>query len=98
MTLWSLTTVRLLGGQAAADKLWKLPIHFEIHNAEEVRQPGPAGREDTAGGKGTGWGRLGGSELLGREKGATAEGLQPAEKRAKSRDRPPATTRSDSAR
>lgn len=36
--LWSLTTVRPLTGQAAAYRLWKLPVHFEIHNAEEKTQ------------------------------------------------------------
>lgn len=36
--LWSLTTVRPLTGQEAAHRLWKLPLHFEIHNAEEKTQ------------------------------------------------------------
>lgn len=38
--LWSLTTIRPLPAQEAAYELWKLPAHFEIHNAEEkARQP-----------------------------------------------------------
>jgi len=36
--LRSLTTDRPLTGQAAAYRLWKLPVHFEIHNAEEKAQ------------------------------------------------------------
>lgn len=41
--LWSLTTVRSLPRQAAANRLWNLLGHLEIHHAEEKAQrPGSA--------------------------------------------------------
>ena len=49
VSLWSLTTIHWLTAQAAAYRLWKLPAHFEIHNAEEkARQPQLCGAQRQA--------------------------------------------------
>ena len=49
VSLWSLTTIHWLTAQAAAYRLWKLPAHFEIHNAEEkARQPQLCGEQRQA--------------------------------------------------
>lgn len=93
VSLWSLTTIHWLTAQAAAYRLWKLPAHFEIHNAEEkARSPSSAVRKDRLGKRGTSWGRLsqlreagwgngGGREGAGRgfspRKGSQVSGLAP---------------------
>lgn len=94
VSLWSLTTIHWLTAQAATYRLWKLPAHFEIHNAEEkARQPRRlCGEQRQARKEG---GRAGGSsassEKPGGETGAAAEGAGRAsrQKRAKSPAWPP---------
>lgn len=73
--LWSLTTVRPLNGQAAAHRLWKLPVHFKIHDAEEKSSEAPhlrCAKICSEGGEQAGGGR-GSSEKPHGETGAAAE-------------------------